>query len=105
MSSRDFSEVSSSLSQTSCSVNTAKKYLAKVSKVLSTKSNIRLKLKYTRLFGNNQSFYSIADFFVRFTALSEQKVSLQEEKSNVSSPIDQSKMISVSDLLFMMCRH
>ena len=33
---------------------------------------------------NNQSFYSIADFFVRFTALSERNVSLQEEKSNVS---------------------
>ena len=34
---------------------------------------------------NNESFYSIADFFVRFTKLSERKVSLQEEKSNVSS--------------------
>ena len=34
---------------------------------------------------NNQSFYSIADFFVRFTALSERNVSLQEEKSNASS--------------------
>ena len=33
---------------------------------------------------NNQSFYSIADFFVLFTALSERNVSLQEEKSNVS---------------------
>ena len=33
----------------------------------------------------NQSFYSIADFFVRFTTLSERNVSLQEEKSNVSS--------------------
>ena len=33
---------------------------------------------------NNQSFYSIADFFVRFTALSERNVSLQEEKSDVS---------------------
>ena len=33
---------------------------------------------------NNQSFYSIADFFVPFTTLSEQNVSLQEEKSNVS---------------------
>ena len=42
---------------------------------------------YTRLFGNNQSFYSFADFFVRFTTLNEQKVSLQEEKSNVSSRI------------------
>ena len=33
---------------------------------------------------NNQSFYSIADFFVHFTALSKQNVSLQEEKSDVS---------------------
>ena len=33
---------------------------------------------------NNQSFYSIADFFVPFTTLSERNVSLQEEKSNVS---------------------
>ena len=95
MSSRDFSEVSRSLSETSCSVNTAKKYLAKVSKVLSTKSYIRRKLKYTRLFGNNQSFYSITDFFVRFTTLSEQKVSLQKEKSNAFLRNDQRKMISV----------
>ena len=49
------------------------------------------------------SKWAIADFFVRFTTLSEQKVSLQEEKSNVSSRIDQSKMISVSDPLFMIC--
>ena len=34
---------------------------------------------------NNQSFYSIADFFVRFTTLSERNVPLQEEKSKVSS--------------------
>ena len=34
---------------------------------------------------NKQSFYSIADFFVPFTTLSEQNVSLQKEKSNVSS--------------------
>ena len=34
---------------------------------------------------NNQSFYSTADFFVRFTTLSERNVLLQEEKSNVSS--------------------
>ena len=34
---------------------------------------------------NNPSFYSIADFFVRFTTLSKQKVSRQEEKFNVSS--------------------
>ena len=34
---------------------------------------------------NKQSFYSIAEFFVRFTRLSERKVSLQEEKSNLSS--------------------
>ena len=33
---------------------------------------------------NNQSLYSIADFSVRFTALSERNVSLQEKKSNVS---------------------
>ena len=30
---------------------------------------------------NNQPFYSIADFFVRFTTLSERNASLQEEKS------------------------
>ena len=30
---------------------------------------------------NNQPFYSIADFFVRFTTLSERNGSLQEEKS------------------------
>ena len=29
---------------------------------------------------NNQSFYSIADFFVRFTTLRERNVPLQEEK-------------------------
>ena len=34
---------------------------------------------------NKQFFYSIADFFVPFTTLSEQNVSLQKEKSNVSS--------------------
>ena len=34
---------------------------------------------------NIQSLYSIADFSVRFTTLSEQNVSLQEEKSDVSS--------------------
>ena len=34
---------------------------------------------------NNQSFYSIADFSVRFTTLSERNVSPQEEKSNVLS--------------------
>ena len=34
---------------------------------------------------NNQSFHSIADFFVRFTTLNERNVSLQEENSNVSS--------------------
>ena len=34
---------------------------------------------------NNQSFYSIADVFVRFTTLSERNASLQEEISNVSS--------------------
>ena len=34
---------------------------------------------------NNQSFYSIADFFFHFTTFSEQKVSFQKEKSNVSS--------------------
>ena len=34
---------------------------------------------------NNQSFHSIAEFFVRFKTLSEREVSLQEEKSNVSS--------------------
>ena len=33
---------------------------------------------------NNQSLCSIADFSVRFTALSERNVSLQKEKSNVS---------------------
>ena len=33
---------------------------------------------------NNQSLYSIADFSVRFTTLSERNVSLQEEKFNVS---------------------
>ena len=33
---------------------------------------------------NNQSFYSIADFFIPSTTLSERNVSLQEEKSNVS---------------------
>ena len=34
---------------------------------------------------NNQPFYSIAGFFVRFTTLSERNVSLQEQNSNVSS--------------------
>ena len=34
---------------------------------------------------NNKSFYSMADFFVPFTRLSERNVSLQKEKSNVSS--------------------
>ena len=34
---------------------------------------------------NNQSFYSIADFSVRFITLSERNVSLQEETSNVPS--------------------
>ena len=34
---------------------------------------------------NNQSFYSIAVFFVCFTTLSERNVSFQEEKSNVPS--------------------
>ena len=29
---------------------------------------------------NNQFFYSIADFFVRLTTISERNVSLQEEK-------------------------
>ena len=42
---------------------------------------------------NNQSFYSIADFFVRFTTSSERKVSLQGEKSNVAP--DRSKMIAL----------
>ena len=32
---------------------------------------------------NNQSFYSIAEFFVRLKTLSERKVSLQEEKLNL----------------------
>ena len=36
----------------------------------------------TRIFENNQSFYSIDDFLARFTS---QKVSPQDEKSNVSS--------------------
>ena len=39
----------------------------------------------TRLFGEKNSFYSIAEFFVRVTTLSEQKVSLREEKSNNKS--------------------
>ena len=34
---------------------------------------------------NKQSFYSTADFLVHFKALSEQKVSLQQEKSNILS--------------------
>ena len=34
---------------------------------------------------NNQSFYSIPEFFVRFTTLNERNVPLQDEKSNVSS--------------------
>ena len=46
---------------------------------------------------NNQSFYSIADFSVRFTTLSERNVSLQEEKSNVSSRRIGVKMISLPD--------
>ena len=35
---------------------------------------------------NNQSFYSVPDFSVRFTTLSERNVSLQKQKCNVSSP-------------------
>ena len=34
---------------------------------------------------NNQCFYSIADFFVCFTTLSDRNAPLQEEKSNVSA--------------------
>ena len=44
---------------------------------------------------NNQSFYSIADLFVRFTTLGERNVLLQEEKSNVAP--DRSKMITRQD--------
>ena len=40
-------------------------------KALSTKSHASLE--------NNQSFYPIAEFFVRFTTFSERKNSLQEE--------------------------
>ena len=43
--------------------------------------------------GNNQSFYSIADFFVRFTTLSERNVPLQEEKIQRFVAPDRSKMI------------
>ena len=48
---------------------------------------------------NNQSFYSIADFFVRFTTLSERNVSLQEEKIQRFVAPGQRKMISVKILL------
>ena len=47
---------------------------------MSTKSH-----EYLILFEYNQSFYSIAEFFFRFTTLSERKISLQEEKCKISS--------------------
>ena len=40
---------------------------------------------FKRLWFSRLSFYSIVDFFVRFTTLRERKVSFQEEKSNVLS--------------------
>ena len=46
---------------------------------------------------NNHSFYSIADFSVRFTMLSEQNVSFQEEISNVSSCRTGRRIISLQD--------
>ena len=73
---------------------------------------------------NNQSFYSIADFFFyRFTSLRERKRSLQEEKSNVSSrriektndftagilayssPGMRSRFLSLPLSFFYVCRH
>ena len=46
---------------------------------------------------NNQSLYSIADFSVRFTTLSERNVSLQEEKIQRFVAPDRGKMISLPD--------
>ena len=46
---------------------------------------------------NNKSLYSIADFSVRFTTLSEQNVSLQAGKIQRFVAPDRSKMISLPD--------
>ena len=51
---------------------------------------------------NNQSFYSVADFFVRFTTLSERNVSLQEKNANVSSHRNGVKCFHFK--ILMMCR-
>ena len=67
------------------------------SKVLSTKSHERTDASSE----NNYSFYTIADFSVRFTTLSVRNVSLQAKKANVSS-----RHIRVKWFLFkilMMC--
>ena len=83
MSSKDCSEVSSiklNLNKLQCQ-HCKKNNILQSSKVCEQNhKNILASLK------NNQSLYSFADFFVRFTPLRERKVSLKEEKStSVSS--------------------
>ena len=58
-----------------------KQYLAKAANLESFVNKIPWTVTFIE---NNQSFSSIADFFVHFTTLCERNVSLQEEKSNVS---------------------
>jgi len=58
------------------------------SKIFSTKTQ-----ECSPFSGNNQAFYSIADFSFHFTTVIERKVPFSKEKSNVSSC--GSKMISL----------
>ena len=76
LSSKDYSEVSRKLTRRR--VNTARKTILQNCKLEKFSQQLLASLK------NNQSFHSIADYFVRFTTISERKVSLQDEKSNVS---------------------